>query len=124
MITLRKCEKYTNWEATEAFEFNPEDFRCLEKTYGPYEGETDVEFANYIDELLDEVYIYDVCEELEELGLTSAAEMLSSLAEGEMSIYSSTVLKHEESWIEQGIVNTVHRKTGGFDVRYATNASL
>lgn len=122
MVSLRRCEKYTNWEATEAFEFNPEDFRSLEKSFQPYEGETNEEFADYIDELLTEVYVYDVCEELDELGLYSAAEMLSSLAEGEMKVYSSTTDKYSEEWIDMGVVDESYTKTGGFKINYSTHA--
>ena len=121
MVSLRRCEKYTNWEATEAFVFNPEDFRGIENSYEPYEGETNEEFADYIDELLSEVYVYDVCEELEELGFTSAAEMLSSLAESEMKIYSSTTDSYGEFWIDIGVEDESYTKTGGFKVNYSTH---
>ena len=120
MVTLRRCEKYTNWEATKPFEFNPEDFRGLKDSYEPYEGETNEEFASYIDELLDEVYVYDVCGELEELGFTSASEMLSSLAEGEMTIYSSSADNYGEFWIDMGVEDESYVKTGGFKVNFRT----
>ena len=45
---LRKVERYTNWEATEAVTLNPDDFTTL--SY-PYSGTTEVEFMNYIQEL-------------------------------------------------------------------------
>ena len=122
MVSLRRCEKYTNWEATKSFEFNPEDFRGIEKSYEPYEGETNEEFADYIDELLSEVYVYDVCEELEELGFTSAAEMLSSLVESEMKIYSSTTDSYGELWIDMGVEDESYTKTGGFKVNYSTHS--
>lgn len=121
MVSLRRCEKYTNWEATKSFEFNPEDFRSIEKSFNPYEGETNEEFADYIDELLTEVYVYDVCEELEELGFYSASEMLSSLAEGEMTIYSSTTDSYGEEWIDMGVEDESYIKTGGFKVNYSTH---
>jgi len=120
MVTLRRCEKYTNWEATQAFQFNPEDFRCLSETFDPYEGDSETEFTNYLSDLIDSTDIYDVCEELENHGQTAASEALSSIIEAEMRIYSSTTDKYGQMWIEQGIIDESYRKTGGFDVRYST----
>jgi len=120
MITIRRCEKYTNWEATDAFQFNPEDFRSLSKTFDPYEGDSEIEFTDYIDDLLESTDVYEVCEELEDLDLTSASEMLSNLVEAEMHVYSSTTDKYGQIWTEHGIINEDYRKTGGFEIRYST----
>lgn len=120
MITVRRCEKYTNWEATRAFQFNPEDFRCLSEMFDPYEGDSEIEFTNYLSDLIDSTDIYDVCEELENHGQTAAAEALSNIVEAEMKIYSSSTDKYGQLWIEQGIVDESYQKTGGFNVRYST----
>ena len=46
--TLRKVERYTNWEATKPVTLNPEDFKTLSF---PFEGETEQEFAQYIHDM-------------------------------------------------------------------------
>jgi len=120
MVTLRRCEKYTNWEATKPFKFNPEDFRTLSETFDPYEGDSEAEFADYISDLIESTDIYEVCEELEQLDLTAAAETLSSLVEAELELYYSTTNYEEQAWIDQGVVDEAYRKTGGFRVDYST----
>jgi hypothetical protein len=117
MVTLRRSEKRINWSASESFQFNPEDFRTLSETFDPYEGDSDAEFADYIFALLEYTDVYDVCEELEELNLTAAAETLSSLAESDVLSYLSEV----DLWLEQGTVDESYEDTGGFRIDYRTD---
>lgn len=116
MYTLRKCERYTNWEATEGVNLNPEDFRDLEF---PYSGETELDFANYIQELYFEDW-YEIADELEELGRTETADALSLLFEGDMEIYSSSTDHSATEWFDIGEVNPEWRKYGGFEPRHST----
>lgn len=113
---LRKVERYTNWEATEAVTLNPDDFTTLTT---PYTGNTEEEFMNYIQELYHEDW-YEICEELEELGNMDSADALSTLFEGEMEIYSSTTEKEEDMWVETGEVNEEYSKYGGFKSSFNT----
>jgi len=113
---LRKVERYTNWEATEAVTLNPDDFTTLST---PYTGNTEEEFMNYIQELYHEDW-YEICEELEELGSMEAADALSTLFEGEMEVYSSTTEKEEDMWVEIGEVNEEYSKYGGFNSSFNT----
>ena len=113
---LRKVERYTNWEATEAVTLNPDDFTTL--SY-PYTGDTEVEFMNYIQELYYEDW-YEICEELEELNYMDSADALSTLFEGEMTIYSSTTENEEDAWVETGEVNEEYTKYGGFKSNFNT----
>lgn len=107
---LRKVERYTNWEATEAVTLNPDDFTTLSIPYG---GSTEEEFMNYIQELYYEDW-YEICEELEALDYMKAADALSTLFEGEMEVYSSTTDKEEDMWVEVGEVDEEYSKYGGF----------
>jgi hypothetical protein len=113
---LRKVERYTNWEATKAVSLNPDDFTTLST---PYSGKTEEDFMNYIQELYHEDW-YGICEELEELGNMDSADALSTLFEGEMEVYSSTVEKQEDSWMEVGEVNEQYSKYGGFNSSFTT----
>ena len=113
---LRKVERYTNWEATEAVTLNPDDFTTLSYPYG---GSTEVEFMNYIQELYYEDW-YEICEELEALDYMDSADALSTLFEGEMEIYSSTTEKEEDMWVEVGEVNEEYSKYGGFKSSFNT----
>ena len=113
---LRKVERYTNWEATEAVTLNPDDFTTLTT---PYTGNTEEEFMNYIQELYHEDW-YEIREELEELGNMDSADALSTLFEGEMEVYSSTTEKEEDMWVEVGEVNEEYSKYGGFKSSFNT----
>lgn len=116
---IRKCEKYTNWEATEAVDLNPEDFQTLPDF--PYDGDLDSEqeFVEYIQELFYEDW-YDICDQLEEQGNTDLADTLSLLFEGDMEIYSSTTDKYSTEWFDIGEVDPEYTKYGGFNGRHNT----
>lgn len=115
--TLRKCERYTNWEATEGVELNPEDFRDISF---PYEGETEEEFLHYIEEMELDWDWYEICDELENLDRLEAADALAMLFEGEMTVYSSTTDNEGTFWFDSGEVNEEYTKWGGFKVNHTT----
>lgn len=116
---LRKCEKYTNWEATEAVELNPDDFTDLPDF--PYDGdvESEQEFVEYIQELYYEDW-YDICDQLEKLGKIELSDQISMLFEGDMDIYSSTTDKEANEWFDIGEVDKSYFKYGGFNSKYNT----
>jgi hypothetical protein len=118
MYTLRRAERYTNWEATKAVELNPENFRDL-TVVDPYEGETEQDFVDYVQYLYHEDF-YEVCEKLEDIGHIDDADALSMLFEGEMEIYSSTTDKYATEWFDIGEEDAEYRKWGGFNVRHST----
>ena len=98
---LRKCERYTNWEATNVVDLNPE------------------EFVEYIQELYYEDW-YDICDQLEEDGRTDLADQLAILFEGDMEIYSSTTDKYATEWFDIGEADEEYTKYGGFNGRHNT----
>ena len=114
--TLRKVERYTNWEATKPVTLNPEDFKTLSF---PFEGETEQEFAQYIHDMYYEDW-YELADELEEQGKMEAADALAILFEGDMEVYSSTTDKEEVAWIDSGEVDPEYTKWGGFKVNCHT----
>ena len=116
---IRKCEKYTNWEATDAVDLDPVDFTDLPDF--PYEGdvESEKEFVEYIQELYHEDW-YDICDKLESLDKTDLADQISTLFEGDMDIYSSTTDKEANEWFDIGEVDESYSKYGGFNGRHNT----
>jgi|TARA_B110000459_G_scaffold104513_1_gene116042 hypothetical protein len=114
--TLRKVERYTNWEATSAVDLNSEDFKNLSI---PFTGEGEVEFTKYIQDIYNEDW-YELCDELEEAGKEKASDALSILFEGEMEVYSSTTNNEEDAWMEVGRVDEEYSKYGGFNSSFTT----
>jgi hypothetical protein len=116
---IRKCEKYTNWEATDAVDLNPVDFTDLPDF--PYEGdvESEEEFVQYMHELYQEDW-YDICDQLEAADKTALADQISMLFEGDMEIYSSTTDKYATEWFDIGEVDSEYSKYGGFNGRHNT----
>jgi|TARA_B110000977_G_scaffold149359_1_gene189323 hypothetical protein len=114
---IRKVERYTNWEATQAVDIDPNDFKDLATS--PYEGDSEQDFVEYIQELYHEDW-YEVCEELESLDRLTSADALSTIFEGEMEIYSSSTEKEERSWIELGEIDESYSKYGGFNQSAST----
>lgn len=120
-FTLRKVERRTIWEATKPVSLNPGNFSKLKGF--PYKGDlgNEMEFLQYLSDLYWESNDwYETLYELERLGMDDDAESLGLLFEGEMSVYSDTSEKGEDSWLEIGEVDETYRKYGGFNSRYNT----
>lgn len=118
MYTIRKAERYTIWEATKAVNLDPESFKML--TDMPYEGESEEEFAEYIQGLYEDDW-YEIYEELDNLGFEDDADALAILFEGEMEEYSNSTSKFEDSWFDIGQEDPSYTKWGGFNVNYSTS---
>ena len=116
---LRKCEKYTNWEATNVVELNPEEFETLPEF--PYGGDvfSEKDFVEYIQALYFE-YWYEICDQLEAADRTDLADQISILFEGDMDIYSSTTDKYSTEWFDIGEADEEYTKYGGFNGRHNT----
>lgn len=111
---IRKVEKVTIWEATDAIELNPKFFKKLKEN--PYKGSTEEDFLKYIDSLR-----YDLPQELEDIDFETY-DKLNDLFEGEMEqkIYTSTAEHSEDSWLEIGEVDPSYTKHGGFNSKFDT----
>ena len=72
---IRKCERYTNWEATNIVDLNPEEFLTIPEF--PYKGDVNSEkdFVEYIHELYMEDW-YEICDQLEASDRTDLACLL------------------------------------------------
>jgi|TARA_B100000767_G_scaffold274592_1_gene308131 hypothetical protein len=114
---IRKVERYTNWEATQAVDIDPNDFKDLASF--PYKGNSETDFVEYIQELYYEDW-YEICEELESEGRLTSSDALATIFEGEMEIYSSSTEKEERSWIELGEIDESYSKYGGFNQSAST----
>lgn len=100
-FSLRRIETRHILETTKTFEINSEPFKSLVRTK-PFTGETELEFIEYLDGLLDidtdaVAALYD---ELDELGYLDIADTL------DMLLYSDSVetcSELNECWLESAL---------------------
>ena len=111
MYQIRKCERVTITSQSEVASIDPEKFRSLSV---PYEGDTEEEFVQYLDQ--NRFELEDIWEEIEE---ETMAE-LNKLWEPEMTEYSNSAWNGEDSWLEIGEDNPDYSKYGGFEARHST----
>jgi len=112
-VYVRKCERFTQWEASEPIEVNVEKLRnCVP----PYEGETEKELLDYLQENV--LYNYDWAEDEtnKEVYGEDAAYGLT-FESCDMDVYSDTRDKYAQEWLDIGEPNDEWRKMGGFEVR-------
>ena len=112
MYQIRKCERVTMVSHSETASLDPEKFRDISI---PYEGSTEEEFLQYLEENR-----YELDEIWEEIDEDSMSE-LNKLWEPEWTEYDNSAWHGEESWMESGEPNLEYTKTGGFDAKYTTN---
>lgn len=111
-LYIRKCERYTVWEATEPVEVDVEKLRQCEP---PYEGETPEDLLRYFEDNVWEVEDFSENETNKEiLGEDLAYDYV--YMEGEMSEYSNTTSKYGQFWLDIGRPNEEWRKYGKFEV--------
>ena len=111
-LYIRKCERYTAWEATEPIEVDVEKLRQCEP---PYKGETPEDLLNYFEENVWEVEEFSENETNQQiLGEDMAYDYV--WMEGEMSEYSNTSEKYGQFWLDVGVPNDEYRKMGRFEV--------
>ena len=112
-LYVRKCERFTQWEASEPIEVNVEKLRnCVP----PYEGETEKELLDYLQENV--LYNYDWAEDetnKEVYGEDSAYDL--TFESCDMDVYSDSRDKYAQEWLDIGEPNDEWRKMGGFEVR-------
>jgi hypothetical protein len=111
MYQLRKCEKFTSWQAGPAVTLDPEKFRNLSI---PYEGDCEQDFLDYIAS-----NAYDLEEMYDELDEETRNQM-ESIWHPEMLEYSNSTWKFEDSWYEIGKENSEYTKYGGFESTHDT----
>ena len=113
-LYVRRCEKYTIWEATEKpIEVNVDKLR---KCKPPYEGSTTEELWKYLEE---NVYNWENQDEFiennkEVYGEDELYSLLLEDGEHETSVYADSREKYGDDWVELGYKNEEYRKTGGF----------
>lgn len=96
MITIRKVERYTVLRQTTHVNIDPEKFRGLSR---PYEGTTDKEFLEYLDEILGELYDdEDLWNELD----PETQESIGALVEPEYEEFHNTAWDGEDSFLQCG----------------------
>lgn len=109
-IYIRRCERYTSWQATEPIEINLEKIR---KCDPPYEGETEESLLSYIqDNVFSNEDWFETNKEF--YGEEEAYDLV--FMEDSMEIYSDTRDKYSQEWLDVGIPNEEHRRMGNFEV--------
>ena len=116
-IYVRKCERYTLWEATKPIEVDVEKLRKCEP---PYEGNTPEELLDYLgDNVWCNEEFYSNETNMEVYGEDEVYDL--SMEEAyDMEVYSDSRNKGCEDWIDVGVPNEEWTKYGGFEVK-ATN---
>jgi len=114
-IYVRKCERYTVWEASEPIEVDVEKLRQCEP---PYEGDSAEELLEYINENV--MNNYDWADTNKEVYGNDAAYDLTFDECYDMEVYSDSREKYAQEWLDVGVPNEEYRKMGGFEVM-ATN---
>ena len=113
-VYVRKCERYTIWEASEPFEVDVEKLRICEP---PFEGETEQELLDYLTENVYNEYEWAENETNKEVYGEDAAYELTMEDCYEMEVYSDTREKYAQDWIDVGVPNDEWRKMGKFEVK-------
>jgi hypothetical protein len=112
-VYVRKCERFTQWEASEPIEVDVEKLRnCVP----PYEGETEKDLLDYLQENV--LYNYDWAEDetnKEVYGEDAAYDL--TFESCDMEVYSDTRDKYAQEWLDVGEPNEEWRKMGRFEVR-------
>jgi len=112
-IYVRKCERFTQWEASEPIEVDVEKLRnCVPH----YEGETEKDLLDYLQENV--LYNYDWAEDetnKEVYGEDAAYDL--TFESCDMDVYSDSRNKYAQEWLDIGEPNEEWRKMGGFEVR-------
>jgi hypothetical protein len=119
MYQIRKCVTYTLVDATEVSNLNPEHFRNLSV---PYEGNSEEEFLEYLDD--NQYEFYELSGELEEQGFKETAEELDKIGDGsDYTTISNSAIKGEESWLELGEKDEKATKWGEFSPTHDTQTT-
>jgi len=114
-LFVRKCERYTLWEASKPIEVDVEKLR---KCDPPYEGDSAQEVLDYLQENVH--YNYEWAETNAEIYGEDESYELTFDDQPDMEVYSDTREKYAQDWLDVGVPNDEYRKMGGFEVK-ATN---
>lgn len=113
-VYVRKCERYTIWEASEPIEVDVEKLRNCEP---PFEGKTEQDLLEYLQENVYNEYEWAENETNQEVYGEDAAYDLTMEDCYEMEVYSDTREKYAQDWIDVGVPNDEWRKMGKFEVK-------
>ena len=111
-LFVRRCERYTVWEATEPIEVDVEKLR---KCDPPYEGNSNEELLSYLEEHIIDGWDFLEDEHNQEVYGEDDLYQLS-FEDVEYSPYSDSREKFGDFWTDIGVPNEEYRKMGGFEV--------
>ena len=116
-LHIRKVERYTLWEATKPVEVDVEKLRKCEP---PYEGNSEKELFQYLDENIWEDWDAEFIESehnKEVYGEDALYDLCLEEGSHDVSVYSDSREKGQEAWFELGVPNDEYRKVGKFESR-------
>ena len=113
-IFVRKCERYTVWEASQPIEVDVEKLRLCEP---PFEGENEQDLLDY---LKDNVYRNNDWAETNAEVYGEEAYDLTFDECYDMEVYDDTRDKYSQEWINVGVPDENYHRVGGFNIM-ATN---
>jgi len=112
-IYVRKCERYTVWDASEPIEV---DIEKLRKCEPPYEGKTNEDLLTYLtDNVWDNYEWSDNETNIEIYGTDGVYDV--SLQDCDMENYSDTRNKGADEWLELGVPNEEYSRYGYFETK-------
>jgi len=112
-LFVRRCEKFTQWTATQPIEVDVEKLR---KCDPPYEGNTEQELFDYLNENIWEEWDGEFVNNDHNKEVYGEGLEYLALEDGyfDMEVYADSREKFGDSWMELGVPNEEYRKTGGF----------
>jgi len=116
-LHIRKVERYTLWEATEPIEVDVEKLRKCEP---PYEGNSEKELFQYLEDNIWENWDEDFIDNehnKEVYGEDALYDLCLEEGSHDVSVYSDSREKEQQAWYELGVPNDEYRKVGKFESR-------
>lgn len=112
-IYVRKCERYTVWEASDPIEV---DVEKLTKCVPPYEGSTEEHLLEYLtNNVCDNEEWADTNKEI--YGDDESYELTLMDSWDSMEPYSDSRGKFCDDWMDVGVPNESFTKTGYFEIK-------
>jgi hypothetical protein len=110
-IYVRAVERYTQWVATDPIEVDVEKLR---KCTPPFEGETEQDLLEYLQENV--WNNEDWLNTNEEIYHSNSKSYELVYMDTKWEVYSDTREKYGQEWLDVGVPNKEWRSMGGFEV--------
>ena len=109
-VFVRKCERYTVWEASAPIEV---DIEKLKKCEPPFVGTNEEDLLSY---LRDNVYYSEDWAQTNEKVYGEGSYDLTFIECYDLEVYSDTREKFSQEWLDVGLPDKEYRRMGGFNI--------